>query len=163
MSESQKTYDKLIELLDAHQADYRLIDHEPEGRTEIVSSMRGHPTQDAVKCMIVMIKIGKKVTRFVLAVIPGDRRVNISMLQKLYAGTFARFAETSAAEKLAGSVSGTVLPFSFNTDLEIIVDPAIQKSDFLYFNAARLDRSVALRTVDYLAIAKPRLESISTI
>ena len=36
------TYARLIGLLEEHQAQYRLIDHPPEGRTEIVSAFRGH-------------------------------------------------------------------------------------------------------------------------
>jgi len=64
------------------------------------------------------------------------------------------------AERLAGSVAGTVLPFAFNSDLILFADPSITKHEELFFNAVRLDRSVALRTSDYLAMAKPRLERI---
>ena len=35
------TYARLIALLDEHGAHYRLIGHEPEGRTEVVSPLRG--------------------------------------------------------------------------------------------------------------------------
>src|SRR5438128_11480 len=67
------TYDKLIELLDANNASYRLIDHEPEGQTDKVSAMRGHPMEAAAKCIVLIVKIGKKSSRFVLAVVPGKR------------------------------------------------------------------------------------------
>ena len=46
---SHATYDKLIELLDTNKASYRLIDHEPEGQTDKVSAMRGHPVEAAAK------------------------------------------------------------------------------------------------------------------
>jgi Ala-tRNA(Pro) deacylase len=62
---------------------------------------------------------------------------------------------------LAGSVAGTILPFSFNSALEVIADPALLEQDELYFNAARLDRSIVIKTRDYMAIAKPRLERIA--
>jgi Ala-tRNA(Pro) deacylase len=156
------TYERLIALLDEHKATYRLIDHPPEGRTDLVSPMRGHDAKDAAKCMIVMVKIGKKLTRFVLAVVPGDKRVNIKAVQSLYNGTFARFAETSVAERLSGSVSGTILPFSFTSDLQVVVDPGLLQSGTIYFNAARLDRSIALRAKDYEAIAQPRLAAIAS-
>jgi Ala-tRNA(Pro) deacylase len=35
----EDTYQRLIALLDAHGAQYRLIDHAPEGQTELVSAM----------------------------------------------------------------------------------------------------------------------------
>ncbi len=153
-------YARLVALLDAHGATYSLIDHAPESRTDLVSAMRGHAVADAAKCMVVMVKIGKKSTRFVLAVVPGDRKVDIAAIQRLKGGTFARFADPAVAERLAQSVAGTILPFTFDEDLELVADPALAERPTLYFNAARLDRSIALKTADYLAIAKPRMERI---
>jgi len=49
---------------------------------------------------------------------------------------------------------GTILPFSFSADLELIVDPLLLENGEIYFNAARLDRSLELNTPNYLAIAK---------
>jgi Ala-tRNA(Pro) deacylase len=155
------TYQRLIALLDANGAQYRLIDHPPEGRTEIVSPMRGHPVAQAAKCIIAMIKIGKKVTKFVLAVVPGDARVNLNAIKSLKGGTYAGFAPPDRAEDLAGSVVGTVLPFAIDPRLELIVDPAIKDHDEIFFNAARLDRSIALSTADYVRLANPRFESIA--
>lgn len=156
-----ETYTKLIELLNQHKAQYRLIDHEPEGRTEIVSPMRGNKVSQAAKCIVIMVKIGKKVTKYVLAVVAGDAKVNLNAIKALFQGTYISFATPEIAEKLAGSVSGTILPFSFNPELELIVDPELLKNDELFFNAARLDRSMALRTSDYTELAKPRLERIA--
>ncbi len=156
-----ETYTKLIELLDQHKAQYRLIDHEPEGRTEIVSPMRGNKVSQAAKCIVIMVKIGKKVTKYVLAVVAGDAKVNLNAIKALFQGTYISFATPEIAEKLAGSVSGTILPFSFNPELELIVDPELLKNEELFFNAARLDRSMALRTSDYTELAKPRLEQIA--
>jgi NADPH2:quinone reductase len=61
-----EAYTKLIQLLDNHQARYRIIDHPPEGRTEIVSQLRGHGEEQAAKCIVLMVKLGKKVTKYVL-------------------------------------------------------------------------------------------------
>jgi len=161
MSEDD-TYTRLITLLDKQGVAYRLIDHEPEGRTEVVSPMRGNELAQAAKCIVLMVKIGKKVTKYVLAVIPGDARVNLNAVKSLMQGTYVAFADTAIAERLAGSVTGTILPFSFDTTLELIVDPALLENDEIFFNAARLDRSMALKASDYRALAKPRIERIST-
>jgi Ala-tRNA(Pro) deacylase len=160
---AEDTYKRLIELLDQRGARYRLIDHPPEGRTEVVSPMRGNDLRDAAKCMILMIKLGKKTTKYVLAVVPGDRRVSLPDIKALFGATYVSFASAEIAERLAGSVAGTILPFVLNgqSELELIVDPSIGKASELFFNAARLDRSVALNSKDYLAIAKPRIEQIA--
>lgn len=154
-------YDKLITLLDEHGAAYRLIDHAPEGGTEAVSRLRGHGLEQAAKCIIVMVKVGKKVTRYALAVVPGDRRVDLAKVKALFGGTYASFASQETAEKLAGSESGTILPFSFDERLELFVDPELLRQPEIFFNAARLDRSLALAARDYESLAEPRVEPIS--
>lgn len=159
--EQQDTYTQLIALLDSHKAHYRLIDHEPEGRTEVVSPMRGNSLSQAAKCIVLMVKIGKKVTKYILAVVPGDARVDLNAIKALLGGTYVAFASPDIAERLAGSVTGTVLPFSFNAQLELVVDPSLLENEEIYFNAARLDRSLALKTSDYFEIARPRLARIA--
>ncbi len=155
------TYKQLITFLDQHGVQYQLIDHTPEGRTEIVSPMRGNALSQAAKCIVLMVKIGKKVTRYILAVVPGDARVDLNAVKALMGGTYVAFASSDIAERLAGSVAGTILPFSFNPELELVVDPSLLENDEIYFNAARLDRSMVLKTSDYVAMARPRIGRIT--
>jgi Ala-tRNA(Pro) deacylase len=158
---AEDTYTHLVRVLDERGAHYRLIDHAPEGRTDIVSPMRGHEVWRAAKCIIFLVKIGKKTTRYVLGVVPGDARVDLGAIKTLMGATYVGFAATDIAERLAGSVAGTVLPFAFNPELELIADPGLRRSEELFFNAARLDRSIALRTSDYFAIANAREADIA--
>ncbi len=158
-----EAYARLVADLDGLGARYRFIDHEPEGRTELVSVMRGHDLAQAAKCLVVMVKIGKKQTRYVLAVVPGDARLDLEAIKKLLGGTYVAFAAKDRAEELAGSVSGTVLPVSYHPRLELIVDPSLLDFDELFFNAARLDRSIALDTKDYVRLTSPRVEPIVAV
>lgn len=153
-------YARLIADLDASGARYRLIEHAPEGRTEVVSALRGHALGHAAKCLILLVKIGKKQTRYVLAVVPGDARLDLAAVRSLLGASYVAFADTGKAEQLAGSVTGTVLPFSYDERLELVADPALLDRDELYFNAGRLDRSVALASQDYLRMASPRIARI---
>ena len=111
---------------------------------------------------MLIVKIGRKTSRFILAVVPGNARIDTVRVRSLFDGaTYAGFAATDVAERLAGSVAGTVLPFAFHPDLTLIADPSITDQEELFFNAARLDRSMALRVSDYIALAKPRIERIA--
>jgi Ala-tRNA(Pro) deacylase len=154
-------YERLMAVLDEGGARYRVIEHAPEGRTEEVSALRGHAPACAAKCLVVMVKLDKRTSRYFLAVVPGDARVDLQALKSLAAGTYVAFAATDRAEALAGSASGTILPFSFHPDLTLVADPALLKHPELYFNAGRLDRSLALNTEDYARLADPRLEPIT--
>lgn len=157
-----EAYERLVAQLDAGQARYRLIDHAPEGRTELVSVLRGNELGAAAKCMVVMVKVSKKQARYVLAVVPGDTRVDFSALKRHLGGSYAAMADADKAEQLAGSVAGTILPFSYDPRLELVVDPGLLRVPEIYFNAGRLDRSMALATEDYLCLASPCVVPIAT-
>ena len=156
------TYARLISLLDTSSIDYDLIDHEPEGATESVSALRGHPVSQAAKCIVLRVRTDRRTTRHVLAVVPGDRRVDLDAVRALFAARYVGFSDPETVERLARAVPGTVLPFSFDPGLELVADPDVVVQPRLYFNAARLDRSLALSGADYAALAKPRVERIAS-
>lgn len=149
---SRDTYSRLIDLLAG--ARYRVMDHEPEGRTDAASAIRGHRLEQAAKCMVVVIRSDHG-ARYVLAVIPGHRRIDYKRLRRLLDGRDATLAPPADAERLAGCVTGSIIPFSFHHELELVVDPDLLEQPELFFNAARLDRSIALTTEDYVALAQP--------
>jgi Ala-tRNA(Pro) deacylase len=154
-------YRQLITDLNGAGIRYSVIDHPPEGRTDVASALRGHHLALAAKSLIIRVKIGGKQVRYVLAVIPGDTRVDLAAVSELFGGTRAALADHKTAEELAGSVLGTVMPFSYHPRLELVADQALLSTPELCFNAARLDRSVALATEDYLCLAEPRIERIA--
>ncbi len=98
-----------------------------------------------------------------LAIVPGDCRLSLPAVKALFGATYVSFASAEIAERLAGSVAGTILPFVLNgqSELELIADPSVAEANELFFNAARLDRSIALHSRDYFAIARPRIEQIA--
>jgi len=153
------TYDRLIALLDG--SDYLLVDHEPEGSTVAVSALRGHPPAYAAKCLMLTVKVDRRTRRHVLAVVPGDRRVDLGAIRALYSARYAGFADPETAERLAQAVPGTVLPFAMTDEVEVVADPAVLEQPRLWFNAARLDRSVSLAPTDYERLARPRLHQIA--
>lgn len=154
-------YGQLCALLAAHSADYRLIEHEPEGCTELASELRGHDLAQAAKCLVVVARPDKRTRRHILAVVPGDRRLDLDKVRELTGARKIGFASRETAERLAGSVSGTIMPFSFHPDLELIVEEDLLHHDELFFNAAQLDLSMALSTGDYVRMTRPRTARIS--
>jgi Ala-tRNA(Pro) deacylase len=155
-------YHELVDLLERHRATYRVIDHAPEGRTEIVSALRGNLLAAAAKCMIAMVKLDKKRRRYVLAVVPGDRRVDLDAVKRHYRARYVTLADTETAERLSRCAAGTILPFAWSDELDLVVDPTLYDQDTIYFNAGRLDRSVALASADHRRIATPTEAPIAT-
>jgi len=58
--QQEDTYTRLISFLEENDIPYRLIDHPAEGRTELVSRMRGNELAQAAKCIILMVKDGRR-------------------------------------------------------------------------------------------------------
>jgi Ala-tRNA(Pro) deacylase len=156
-----ETYRQLVAVLAEHGADYELIDHDPVGTTEVVSALRGHPAQQAAKCLMLIVRLDRRTTKYVLAVVPGDRKVDLGVVRTHYRARYAGFCDTATTERLACAVTGTVLPFALDPEVELLVDPGVLDQPRLYFNAARLDRSVSLATADYARIARPGLHPIA--
>jgi Ala-tRNA(Pro) deacylase len=153
-------FDRLVALLEAEKADFRVIEHEPEGRSEQISRIRGNHPSQAAKAMVVAVKApeGRK---FVLAVLPGDRRVDFGGIARAVGGRKAALAAPEEARRLTACEMGAVPPFSFSEELTLVVDPNLLAHDRLAFNAGRLDRSMFLATASYLAVAKPVVAPIA--
>lgn len=115
----------------------------------------------AAKSIVARVSIAKKKGKYLLAVIPGDKYVDHTKLSQLAGGTKAAFVARDVAERLTVSVTGSMPPFSFNLELQLIVDKGLVVHEEVFFDAARLDRSVALRVEDYLTLACPWVEHIA--
>ena len=150
-------HERLCELLDANGAIYRVVEHEPEGRTEFIAKIRGNEPEQAIKSIVVQVRFGKKESRYYLANVPGHCRVDLAAIQFIFNGTDASVAPREKAEALTGCVIGAIPPFSFNDQLILLADPLIQQNQEVVFNAGPLDRSIFMRSADYFRIAKPQL------
>lgn len=163
MTDMTSIHEQLKDLLAREGADFRVVEHEPEGRTEWIARIRGNRVEQAIKSIVVMIRFGKKEARYVLANVPGHCRVDLNGIRDLYGGTQSAFAPREKAEELSGCVIGSIPPFSFNDQLEVLADPLIQENEEVVFNAGRLDRSIFMRCEDFVRIAKPRVEKIAVL
>lgn len=161
MTDASSIHEQLKALLEREGAIFRVVEHEAEGRTEHIARIRGNRVEQAIKSIVVMIRFGKNEPRYALANIPGDCRVDLKAIRDLFGGTQAAFAPREKAEELTGCVIGSIPPFSFNDQLEVLADPLIQENKEVVFNAGRLDRSIFMRCEDFIRIAKPRQAKIA--
>jgi Ala-tRNA(Pro) deacylase len=154
-------HDQLRNLLDREGAVYRVIEHEPEGRTEYITKIRGNRLDQAIKSIVVQVRMSKKENRYYLANVPGDCRVDLNAIKSLFDAAGIGIAPREKAEALTGCVIGAIPPFSFSDRLSVLADPLIRENEVIVFNAGRLDRSIFMKLDDYIRIAKPELEKIA--
>jgi len=152
---------QLCDLLDKEGATYRVIEHEPEGRTEIIAKIRGNRIEQSIKSIVIQVR-RKKENIYCLANVPGDCRIDFNGIKGHFAADSVAFAAREKAQELTGCVIGAIPPFSFNDQLQVLADPLIQENEEVVFNAGRLDRSIFMKLDDYLRIAKPQLVKIAS-
>ena len=154
-------FEQLVALLTEAKAKFRVIEHEAEGRSETISVIRGNRPDQAAKAMVLDVRGGGGGRRNVLAILPGNRKLDFAAVAKLFEARKCGFASPESAEALTGCAMGAVPPFAMSPDLALVVDEHLLANDTLYFNAGRLDRSMELDTRDWIAVAKPRIAKIA--
>ena len=154
-------FDRLVTLLREAKATFRIIEHEAEGRSEKISVIRGNRPEQAAKAMVLDVRGGGGGRRHVLAILPGNRKLDFAAVAALFEARKCGFASPESAEALTGCVMGSVPPFSLNPDLSVVADEDLLANQTLFFNAGRLDRSMELDTKDWIAVAKPRVARIA--
>lgn len=158
---SDNAHAMLMACFAEHDVAPREISHPPEGETRRASLLRGHPLAAAAKTLVLRVGLGGKRRRYVLAVIDGESQVDKAAVAAAFCGRNAYFADRATAERLTGCVSGSVMPLSFDPELAVIADAKLLDQPVLYFNAGRLDLSVAVETAQWLAVASPRIDTIA--
>ena len=118
---------------------------------------RGTELGQGAKALVCVVK-GGGAKRYVLAVLPADYKADLQLIAHALGGTRASLANSDEVMRLTDCVFGSVPPFSFHEELELIADHSLlTRYAELAFNAGLLDRSVILNTKDYERIAQPRL------
>jgi len=151
----------LIELLEREGATYRVVEHEHEGKTELIAKIRGNRIEQSIKSIVVQVRLNKKENVYCLANVPGDCRIDFDGIKRHFEADSVAFAARDKAQELTGCVIGAIPPFSFSDQLQVLADPLIRENEEVVFNAGRLDRSIFMKLDDYIRIANPQLVKIA--
>jgi Ala-tRNA(Pro) deacylase len=154
-------HEQLRALLDKEGVTYRVIEHEPEGRTEVIAKIRGNRIEQSVKSMTLQVRLTRKENIYCLANVPGDCRIDFEGVRKYFSADSAAFASRDKAQALTGCVIGAIPPFSFSDQLQVLADPLVLENEEIVFNAGQLDRSIMMRLDDYVRIAQPQIVKIA--
>lgn len=147
------TYEKLIAQLEQHQANFRVVEHEAIGQTDVISEIRGNDLNQAAKAMVLEVTMPEGAEpRYLLAIVPGDCKINFKSAARAIGGKKSSFAAPEKAQELTQCVMGAVPPFSFDDRLALRVDARLRDVGTLWFNAGELERSVALDVDDYFRL-----------
>lgn len=153
-------HERLRELLDREGAVYRVIEHEAEGRTEVIAKIRGNRIEQSIKSIVVQVRLNRKENIYCLANVPGDCRIDFKGIKNHFSADSVAFAPREKAEELTGCVIGAIPPFSFNDQLPVLADPLIKENEEVVFNAGSLEKSIFMKMEDYFRIVNPQVVKI---
>lgn len=154
-------HEEIITLLEKNHAIYRVCEHQAEGRSEQIAAIRGNQPCQAMKAIVIMAKHSKKDRKYYLAIIPGDKMLDLEAIKEYSGAAKVIFAPREIAKELSGCEIGAIPPFTFNPELSLLVDPAVKNNTEIVFNAGLLTKSIFMNLTDYIAIVQPALVPIA--
>jgi prolyl-tRNA editing enzyme YbaK/EbsC (Cys-tRNA(Pro) deacylase) len=149
-------FDRLTALLDAAHVPYAVTRHAPVRTSEEAAQVRGTALSSGAKALV--CKAGE---RFVLLVLPADRRLDSAAARRQLGAKSLRFASADEVAALTGLPPGAIPPFGQLFGLPTCCDARLADEATINFNAGDRGISVAMAAADYLAVERPVLGRIA--
>lgn len=148
---------RLEGLLTERGVDFVVLRHQPVFTSEEAAAVRGVALSTGAKALICKVD-----DRFLMFVIPGDRKLDSKAVRQALGIHALRFASREELSELTGLPPGAVPPFGSLFGLPTYCDTRLGENERINFNAGDNSISISLRYEDYLKIENPTLGSFAT-
>lgn len=118
---------------------------------------RGVRPAQVTKCMLVKKQNGD----FILAMIPGDRKLSLKKLRKKLSDPQTRLASTVEVSNITGYPVGAVSPLGIKNNLSIYYDPDILKEKYVTISSGNPQSGILLKSADLKDLIAPEIISIT--
>lgn len=147
---------KLKALLDEAKVPYEVFTHPLAYTADEIAARQHMSGKEMAK--VVMLDVDGAL---VMGVIPGNRKAHLNTARtSLHARAVRLATEDEFTPRFPECEIGAEPPFGNLFGLSVVVDPALEKDEFIYFNAGNHVQTVRLKYRDYAAIVKPRIASL---
>lgn len=149
-------YSEIIKLLESAKVSYQIIHHEPVFTSVQAEAISGLSLSQGAKTILLSVE-----DVFVLAVLPGDKKLDAKKLCRFLGIKKVRFASEAEIEQVMCCKVGGCYPFGSFINIRTIVDPAIAQEKKIAFNPGKNEQSVIMDSADYFKVANPEIQSIA--
>jgi Ala-tRNA(Pro) deacylase len=141
---------------------FETFEHEPVRTSEEASKIRtGYTIEQGAKALITRVREPSMGKKFVMFVVPGNKRFDTAKIKISTGLVDLRFAsEAEVAEITQGVLPGGVPPFGNLFGLEVFVDQSLFNNEKIVFNAGDKSYSIAMKADDYKKIVNPVVADI---
>ena len=148
--------ERVESLLKQHDVAFQVLRHEPVYTSEEAARVRGTPLASGAKALIC-----KGEDRFVMFVVPADRKLDSRAVRRVKGWRKLRFATREEVLELTGLAPGSIPPFGSLFSLPTLCDERLGENDVINFNAGDHSISVSMRYADYVLVEKPELSQFA--
>ena len=145
-------FERLDSLLNAKSVPHDVLKHPPVYTSEEAARVRGTPLASGAKALIC-----KADERFVMIVLPADRKLSSKAVRKNEGIKSLRFASCEEVEQLTGLAPGSIPPFGSLFGLPTWCDEGLADHSPINFNAGDHAISMSVAYADYLTAEQPKL------
>lgn len=135
---------------------FSVLRHEPVYTSEQAAAVRGTPLASGAKALV--LKAGD---RFVLAVLPADRKLDSKKAREALGVKGLRFASKGEVEHLTGLKPGSIPPFGSLFSLPTYCDSALAENTSINFNAGDHAISVQMPYAEYARVENPKMVTLT--
>jgi Ala-tRNA(Pro) deacylase len=149
---NESIFMRLERLLKERGVDFVVLRHQPVFTSEEAAAVRGVALSTGAKALICKVD-----DRFLMFVIPGDRKLDSKAVRQALGIHALRFASREELSEFTGLPPGAVPPFGSLFGSPTYCDIRLAENERINFNAGNNSISVLLRYEDYLKVEKPSL------
>src|SRR5438067_9659529 len=148
-------FERIEELLTQQGITFTVLRHEAVFTSEQAAAVRGTALGSGAKALVV--KAGE---RFVLLILPADRKLDSRKAKTALGVRDLRFATKDEVLERTGLQPGSIPPFGSLFGLPTHCDPALAEHVNINFNAGDHCISIQMSHADYLAVEQPVLAAL---
>ncbi|EKE06157.1 MAG: YbaK/prolyl-tRNA synthetase associated region [uncultured bacterium] len=152
----QNPYEEIIRQLANHSIKYEVLEHEPVYTSEQAAKVRGLSLQQGAKSLLL-----KADNKFILIVLPGDKKLNSKKLKKMLGIKNLRFATPEEVKEIMGCEIGACYPIGTIIGIKPLVDTLLSQNEIISFNPGVHNKSIKIRWSDYQGLTDPELADIA--
>ena len=148
---------KLKAMLDEAKVSYEVYTHPLAYTAQEIAEKQHVSGKELAK--VVMIEVDDNL---IMGVLPASLKVHVNTTRASLGASSVRLAtEDEFTSRFPECEIGAMPPFGNLFGLKVVVDPALEKDEYIYFNAGNHAQTVRMKYKDFADLVKPQVVSLS--
>jgi Ala-tRNA(Pro) deacylase len=144
---------KLKAALDEAKVSYEVFNHPLAYTAQEIAAAQHVPGKELAKVVMLLVD-----DALVMGVITGNQKIGLNTVKASLGAREVRLAtEDEFTARFPECEIGAMPPFGNLFGLSVYADPALEKDEYIYFNAGNHAQTVRLKYEDFARLAQPRV------